>query len=60
MLMNTANHLNNFRCQQLRRICNIIKISQLNLLHFEFISIILMLNDGDFNRFDGDKSPYAQ
>ena len=24
-------------------------------LHFEFISIILMLNDGDFNRFDGDR-----
>ena len=55
MFMDAANHLNNFRCQQLRRTCNIIKISHRNLLHFRFISIILSSNDGDSNRCDGDR-----
>ena len=27
----------------------------MNLLHFRFISIILSSNDGDLNRFDGDR-----
>ena len=29
------------------------------LLHFKFISIILSLNDGDFNRYDEDRLPTA-
>ena len=57
MFVNAANHLNNFRCQQLRRTCNIIKVSHRHLLHFRFISIILASNDGDFNKYDGDRLP---
>ena len=59
MLVDAANHLNNFGCQQLLRTCNIIKVSHRNLLHFKFISIILSLNDGDFNRYDENRLPTA-
>ena len=55
MLMDAANHLNNFRYQQLCRTCNKIKVSHRNLLCFRFISIILSSDDGDLNRYDGDR-----
>ena len=50
MLVNARNHLYNFRCQKLFRNLFIIKISHVYLPHFFSISIILPLNDGDFNK----------